>query len=86
MIEDYSTYQTVHLTPVTSFITFATQYIDTIVTTNVSKVVRTHTHTSIFTTALGDPEIPNSYNQASGPSVTQVGLNGSIATTFGATM
>lgn len=86
MIKDYFTYNTVVSTHVTTFITFATQYIDTTVTTNVSTVRGTLTHTSTVESALGFPDIPNIYNGAPGPSVTQIGLNGSLATTLGETM
>ncbi|CAD6594441.1 MAG: hypothetical protein ASARMPRED_009442 [Alectoria sarmentosa] len=83
---DYSTYNTVVSTHVTTLITFATQYIDTTVTTKVSTVVSILTDNSTVQRALGTPGIPNPYNEASGPSVTQIGLNGSLATAFATTI
>lgn len=82
----YLTYTTVFSNLVTSHVTFATQYLDTVVTTNVSTLVRTLTHTSKSVETDGGPEIPNTVNDAPYPSLTQIGLNGSLVTTFGATM
>lgn len=79
---DYVTYNTVFATHVTTFITFATQYIDTTVTTNISTVVRMFNYTS-NAESVGAPTIPNPYNEVLGPLVTQIGLNGSLARTFG---
>lgn len=66
-----------------SIITFATHYVDTTVTTNVSTVTRTLNYTSTAKNA-GAPTILYSDYVVDGPWVTQTGLNGSIATTFGA--
>lgn len=83
---DYSSYTTVIPSQITSLVTFATHYIDTIVTTNVSTVIRTLNHTSVLVNTFGYPTIPITSNEAPGPSLTQIGLNGSLATGFGVTI
>ena len=80
-----------YLTPITLFstqvtiITFATKYIDTTVTTNVSTVTETLNLTSTVLSFEG-ARIPNTYNIKSGPSLTRIPLNSSAATLFGSTM
>ena len=85
----YSTAE--YLTPVTLFsthvtiITFATEYIDTTVTTNVSTVTETLNQTSTVSSFEG-ARIPNTYNIKPGPSLTRIPLNSSAATLFGSIM
>lgn len=83
---DYSTYTTVHSSRIKSLITFATQYIDTVVTTNVTTVIRTLNHTSVYVNTFWSPTIPITSNEAPGPLLTQIVLNGSLATDFGVTI
>ena len=82
-IAEYVTPTTVLVTR-TTLITFATQYIDTLVTTNVSTMIRTLNVTSSVTT--GGPTIPNNANSLPGPSLAQIPLTSSPATLYGMTM
>ena len=83
-IADYFKTFTVFSTQV-NIITFATQYIDTIVTTNVSTVTEILNQTSTVLSYEG-ARIPNTYNIKPGPSLTRIALNSSGATLFGSTM
>lgn len=80
-----------YLTPITLFstqvtiITFATEYIDTTVTTNVSTVTETLNQTSTVSSFEG-ARIPNTYNIKPGPSLTRIALNSSATTLFGSIM
>ena len=79
---DYVT-PTTEVSTQTTIFTFATQYIDTTVTTNVSTVIRTLNVTSSATLS---PTLPNQYNIAPGPSTTLIPLNPSNHLLFGSTM
>lgn len=85
-IADYLTSATTSSNQITSLITVATKYIDTVVMTNVSTVIKNLNVTSNIISTLGTPDIPNTNNGAPGPSVTQVGLNPTLNNTFGASL
>ncbi|KAM0796613.1 hypothetical protein BDR22DRAFT_518639 [Usnea florida] len=83
---DYLTHTTVLPSPLVSHITFATQYIDTLVTTNVSTVIRLVNQTSTVVAAYGMPTIPGQIIDEPGPLLKAISLNGSLTTAFGATI
>ena len=82
---DYLTLTTTNTHRTTSVITVATQYLDTVVTTNVSTVIRALNQTTEISVSA-TPDIPNPYNDSPGPSLVQIGFNQSLNNTLGATL